>query len=79
LLGARPQTPWVGCAEAFCEAEQTLFASFSGKKRKPLNAVSLGARPQTPCVGFAEGWVDKPSAKQNEHFLLLFLEKEEYH
>jgi hypothetical protein len=38
FLGARPQTPRVGFAEAlgrhiFCEAELTLFASFSGKRR----------------------------------------------
>jgi hypothetical protein len=40
--------------------------------------ISWGQSPQTPWVGFAEGWVNKPSAKQNKRFLLLFLEKEEY-
>jgi hypothetical protein len=72
---------------SFCEAEQTLFASFSGKRRTPSTRMIrlLGARPQTPWVGFAEVRVktlrfkEGPSAKQNKRFLLLFLEKEEYH
>jgi hypothetical protein len=41
LLGARPQTPWVGFAEfwakeTFCEAEQTLLLLF-WKRRIPFN------------------------------------------
>jgi hypothetical protein len=39
--------------------------------------VFWGARP--PRVGFAERRANKPSAKQNKRFLLLFLEKEEDH
>jgi hypothetical protein len=38
LLGARPQTPWVGFAEVWVANRRprtgtTLFASFSGKRR----------------------------------------------
>jgi hypothetical protein len=36
-----------------------------------------GTPPRPPWVGFAEVWANKPSAKQNKRFLLLFLEKEE--
>jgi hypothetical protein len=57
----------------FCEAEQTLFASFSGKRRKLLDQLSSRS------VGFAAELCTTiwSSAKQNRRFLLLFLEKEE--
>jgi hypothetical protein len=47
LLGARPQTPWVGFAEVwanktFCKAEQTLFTSFSGKEEYISTFFMLG-------------------------------------
>jgi hypothetical protein len=38
LLGACPQTPWVGFAEVFCEAELTLLLLF-WKRRKPRDNV----------------------------------------
>jgi hypothetical protein len=73
FLGAKPPNPLGRLCrrldqQTFCEAEQTLFASFSGKRRIQSDQL----------VGFAEGWANNPSAKQHKRFLLLFLEKEEY-
>jgi hypothetical protein len=62
--GQAPKPPWFRFAESsgpyvFCEAEQTLFASFSGKRRVLLEYtitetmqywLFLGASPQTPVV-----------------------------
>jgi hypothetical protein len=87
MLGARPQTPGsaspsYGLEGTFCEAEQTLFASFSGKRRILLvdSSIFWGARPQTPLGRLRRVMGLKgPSAKQNKRFLLLFLEKEEHY
>jgi hypothetical protein len=44
-----PKPPWVD-QQSFCEAEQTLFASFSGKRRILLDRLVgfWGARPPNP-------------------------------
>jgi hypothetical protein len=40
-------------ANYFCEAEQTLFASFSGKRRKPqaMQFPKLELVHESPCIG----------------------------
>jgi hypothetical protein len=56
-------SPSYGYGTTFCEAEQTLFASFFLEKEESHQSNScfsdffLGASPQTPWVGFAELWV----------------------
>jgi hypothetical protein len=64
LLGARPQTPWVGFAEVWVwkdlpRSGPTLFASFSGKRRILLDEMLV-----LIIIREAE-----------QRFLLLFLEK----
>jgi hypothetical protein len=59
--------------KVFCEAEQTLFASFSGKRRLLVDKLVAGY------LGFDAFVYAGFSAKQNKRFLLLFLEKEENH
>jgi hypothetical protein len=73
-----PKPPWVGFAEVLGTngfAELTLFASFSGKRRIPPSE-GFFWRP-TPESALPRFWA--PMASQNKRFLLLFLEKEEYH
>jgi hypothetical protein len=86
IFAASTNPKWFRLAEGlqprtFCEAELTLFASFSGKRRRISNQLInfLGASPQTPVVPLRGRFAcsPRPSAKQNKRFLLLFLEKEE--
>jgi hypothetical protein len=65
LGGTPPKPPWVGFAElwvnqlTFCEAEQKLFASFSGKRRiLLLDCCILGGTP------FKVGWLRRALGQQ---------------
>jgi hypothetical protein len=94
FLGARPQTPRVGFAEAWATRSSAkrnnAFCIFFWKRKNFTTPMFLdistlidflGASPQTPRVGFAEVWATRCSAKRNKAFCFFFFlsEKDGYY
>jgi hypothetical protein len=84
-LGGKPPNPQgrlrrVLGIECLLRSRTTLFASFSGKRRRVLHrrTVSWGQAPKPPGSASPSFGYRMSSAKQNKRFLLLFLEKEGY-
>jgi hypothetical protein len=90
LLGASPQTPRVGFAEGWAahnllRSRTTLFASFSGKRRILQDEIHTnlmfywGPAPKPPRSASPRVGQLIIFCEAELRFLLLFLEKEEYH
>jgi hypothetical protein len=63
----------------FCEAEQTLLASFWKKKTTTRPIGVLRANPQTARVGFAEVWVAHGFLRSRTNAFCFFFWKKKNH
>jgi hypothetical protein len=85
--GAKPpRPPWVGFAETWVNndllrSRETLFASFSGKRRVLLairaNSLPTSRDSISILIILIRGWFPIAFCEAEQRFLLLFLEKEE--
>jgi flavodoxin len=76
-FGGKPPNPqgrlrrgWV--QQTFCEAEQTLFASFSGKRRLLNDELFIGGKPPNPQGRLRRGWVQQTFCEAEQTLFASF-------